>query len=171
MPEALRVGLALTLPALLVFLTVPGSIRVARRTGFLDRPKGYKAHLRPTPYLGGAAVLVAALPAAVLVGDGLLSHYWPLVAGAIFLAAVGAIDDRVNLSPWLRLAVEAGTGWFLWTEGLGWSVFNLGALNLVLTAFWVMALVNAFNLMDNLDGAAASVAAVSAGAVAALAVI
>ncbi len=171
MSEAVRVGLALIVPALLVFLTVPAFILVARRTGFLDRPKGYKAHLLPTPYLGGAAVLVAALPAATLLGPGLLSRYWPLLAGAVFFGAVGAIDDRVNLSPWLRLGLEAGAGWLLWTEGLGWSVFELDALNLLLSAFWVMALVNAFNLMDNLDGAAAGVAGVSAAALGTLAVI
>ena len=45
------------------------------------------------------------------------------------------------------------------------------AANLLLTALWVIGVVNAFNLMDNLDGAAASVAAVSAACVGALAVI
>ncbi|MBS0548329.1 MAG: undecaprenyl/decaprenyl-phosphate alpha-N-acetylglucosaminyl 1-phosphate transferase [Proteobacteria bacterium] len=171
MPEAVRVGLALVLPALLVFLTVPAAIRIAHGTGFLDRPKGYKAHLRPTPYLGGAAVLVAALPIAAVLGLGLLDRYWPLVAGAVFFAVVGAIDDRVNLSPWFRLAVEAGAGLFLWAEGLGWTVFESDLLDLLLSALWVMALVNAFNLMDNLDGAAAGVAAVSAGGIATLASI
>lgn len=171
MSDAARVGLGFALPALLTLATVPLAIAIARRTGFLDAPKGYKAHLQPTPYLGGAAVLTAALPAAALIDPSLLDRFWPLLVGVVFLAAVGAVDDRVNLSPWLRLALEAGTGCFLWADGLGWSVFDAGLPNLLLTALWVMALVNAFNLMDNLDGAAASVAAVSAAAIATLAAI
>jgi UDP-GlcNAc:undecaprenyl-phosphate GlcNAc-1-phosphate transferase len=170
--DPLRVGLALALAALLTTATVPLAIALARRTGFLDSPQGYKSHLRPTPYLGGVGVLAAALPAAMLLGGGdLLSRYWPLLAGAVFLAAVGALDDRVNLSPWLRLAVEAGAGWFLWSQDLGWSFLSSDLLNLALTAFWVMALVNAFNLMDNMDGAAATVAAVCSAAIAVLAAI
>jgi UDP-GlcNAc:undecaprenyl-phosphate GlcNAc-1-phosphate transferase len=171
MSEGWRVGLALALPALLTSLTVPAAIWVARRTDFLDRPQGYKAHLRATPYLGGAAVLVAALPTAALLDTGLVERFWPLLTAAAFLAVIGAIDDRVNLTPWLRLALEAGTGWFLWAEGLGWSFLTPDFLNLLLTAFWVTALVNAFNLMDNLDGAAAAVAAAGFAAITVLAVI
>jgi UDP-GlcNAc:undecaprenyl-phosphate/decaprenyl-phosphate GlcNAc-1-phosphate transferase len=169
--EALRVGLALALSALLTSATVPLAIAIAGRTGFLDSPQGYKSHLRPTPYLGGAGVLAAALPVAMLLGGDLLSLYWPLLAGAVVLAAVGALDDRVNLSPWLRLALEAGAGWFLWSQDLGWSFLGSDLLNLALTAIWVMALVNAFNLMDNMDGAAATVASVSCASIAVLAVI
>lgn len=171
MSEGLRVALALALPALLTLATVPLAITVARRTGFLDSPRGYKAHQRPTPYLGGAAVLAAALPAAALLGGDLVSRYWPLLAGAVFMAGIGACDDRLNLLPSLRLAVEALVGWFLWHRGLGWGFLASDFLNLLLTAFWVMAIVNAFNLMDNLDGACSSVAAVSFASIAALAAL
>ena len=61
-PSASRSALAL--------MTVPLAIRLAWRTDFLDRPVGYKKHGRPTPYLGGAAVMAAFLPAAVLLGGG-----------------------------------------------------------------------------------------------------
>jgi UDP-GlcNAc:undecaprenyl-phosphate GlcNAc-1-phosphate transferase len=169
--ESARVALAFGLPALLTFLTVPLAIAAARRTGFLDSPRDYKAHLSPTPYLGGAAVLAAALPVSMLLDDQVASRYWPLLAAAVFLAIVGAVDDRFNLSPWLRLGLEALAAWFLWSEDLGWSFLDSGALDLLFTAFWVTGLVNAFNLMDNLDGAAATVAAVSCAAVAALALI
>lgn len=172
MGDTLRVGLVFALAALLTSATVPLAIALARRTGFLDAPQGYKSHLRPTPYLGGAGVLAAALPAAMLLGGGdLLARYWPLLAGAALLAVVGAIDDRVNLSPWLRLALEAGAGWLLWSQGLGWSFLGSDLLDLLLTCFWTMALVNAFNLMDNMDGAAGTVSAVCCAAIAVLAAI
>jgi UDP-GlcNAc:undecaprenyl-phosphate GlcNAc-1-phosphate transferase len=170
LPEGPRLVVAFLLAAALTAATVPAAIAVAHRTGFLDSPAGYKAHGRPTPYLGGAAVIVAAALAILLVGEG-LSHYWPLLLGTLGLGLVGTVDDRVNLSPGLRVGAEVLVAWLLWSEGLGWSFLASDVANLLLTAFWVTGIVNAFNLMDNLDGAASSVAAVSAAAVAALAVI
>jgi UDP-GlcNAc:undecaprenyl-phosphate GlcNAc-1-phosphate transferase len=161
--------LAFALAAALTAATVPLAITAAVRTGFLDAPVGYKAHRAPTPYLGGASVL-AALLLAVLVLNG-ADRLWTLLGGAVGLSLVGTIDDRVNLSPWLRLAVEAVAAWLLWSEGMGWSFLGSDTANLLLTVLWVAGVVNAFNLMDNLDGAAASVAAVSAACVGALAAI
>jgi UDP-GlcNAc:undecaprenyl-phosphate GlcNAc-1-phosphate transferase len=169
--EGPRLLLALALPAIFSLLTVPLAIAIAGRTGFVDSPRGYKAHLRPTPYLGGAAVLAAALPVAAVLGRSGLGTYWPLFVGAAVLWAVGTVDDRVNLSPWLRVALEIGVAWLLWDRGLGWSFLDSGAANLLLTALWVVAIVNAFNLMDNLDGAASTVGVVCAATAAAIASI
>jgi UDP-GlcNAc:undecaprenyl-phosphate GlcNAc-1-phosphate transferase len=169
MGDGLRLAVAFAAAASLSMLTVPLAISIAGRTGFLDSPSGYKAHLRPTPYLGGAAVLAAALPALALLGDRVVGDYWPLLVGTVALSLVGSVDDRVNLSPPLRVAIEILAAYLLWAEGLGWSFLGSDAANLALTAFWVTGVVNAFNLMDNLDGAASSVAAVSAACVAAIA--
>lgn len=170
MGEGLRLLLAFALAAALTQATVPTAIRVARRTGFYDSPAGYKSHSNPTPYLGGIAVISAVAVAFLLLADG-ARDLWPLVVGAVGLMVVGTVDDRVSLSPWLRVGTEVLAAWLLWSEGLGWSFLDSDAANLALTALWVTAVVNAFNLMDNLDGAAASVAAVSAGCVVVLATI
>lgn len=162
--------LAFLLAAALTAVTAPAAIAIAGRTGFLDAPAGYKAHRRPTPYLGGAAVLAAAALPILLFRDD-LDRYWPLLLGAIGLAVVGTIDDRVNLSPYLRVGAEVLAAWLLWTQDLGWSFLDSELANFLLTAFWITGIVNAFNLMDNLDGAASSVAAVSSACVAALALI
>jgi UDP-GlcNAc:undecaprenyl-phosphate GlcNAc-1-phosphate transferase len=156
--------------AILTAATVPAAIAIARRTGLLDSPAGYKAHAKPTPYLGGLAVLVAWLVAVLVLGEG-AGRYWPLLLCTVGIAVVGTIDDRRNLSPLLRVAIEVVAAWVLWHAGLGWSFLGSGAADLLLTAFWVVGIVNAFNLMDNLDGAAASVAGVSALCLAALAQI
>ena len=168
--EGVRVLLTFCIAAGLTAATVPAAIALAARTGFLDSPAGYKAHVRPTPYLGGAAVLAAAAVAIALFAEG-LGTYWPLLIGTVALSVVGTIDDRVNLSPFLRLGIEVLAAWFLWREGLGWSFLDSELANFLLTAFWVAGIVNAFNLMDNLDGAAATVAAVSSATVAILALI
>lgn len=154
----------------LTVATVPAAMSVAARTGFLDSPAGYKAHARPTPYLGGAAVVVAAAVPILLLNDD-LGRYWPLLLGTLFLWLVGTVDDRVNLSPFFRIGTEVLAAWLLWSQGLGWSFLDSGLADFLLTAFWVTGIVNAFNLMDNLDGAAASVGGVSSACVVALALI
>ena len=141
-------------------LTTPVAIAYATRTGFHDHPVGYKAHARPTPYLGGAAVMLALLLAAFALG-GSSSRVLPIALGAFGLWMVGTIDDRRFLKPWVRVAAEAVAAAALWATGLGWSLFDSDIANLLLTTLWVVALVNAFNLMDNTDGAAATVAAVT----------
>jgi len=165
-----EIAIAFALAAVLTAATVPAAIAVAGRTGFLDSPVGYKSHRRPTPYLGGAAVLVAAAVPILLLDEG-LGRYWPLLVAALAMSAVGTVDDRLNLSPFLRVGTEIAAAWLLWSEGLGWSFLDSGAANFLLTAFWVTGIVNAFNLMDNLDGAASSVAASSSAGVLALAAI
>jgi UDP-GlcNAc:undecaprenyl-phosphate GlcNAc-1-phosphate transferase len=159
---------ALSLIAAAAF--VPVAIRLAVRTGFLDVPIGYKGHSRATPYLGGLAV-VAAIAVSVLAFGVVTSRYAPILIWGLVLFVVGTIDDKRTVNPLIRLMIEAVAGAALWHYGLGWSMFGNDALNLVLTILWTVGLVNAFNLMDNMDGAAASVAGVSSAGAAALAVV
>ena len=163
-------SLAFALAVVLVLILTPQAARVAVRTGFLDHPLGYKQHGRATPYLGGSAVMLAFLVPALLWG-GLGDRFLVLGLGACALWIVGTLDDRVNLSPWLRMAVEAVAGVGLYAADLGWTLFPSEALNLILTVVWVIGLVNAFNLMDNLDGATGTVAATAATGIAGFALI
>jgi UDP-GlcNAc:undecaprenyl-phosphate/decaprenyl-phosphate GlcNAc-1-phosphate transferase len=169
MPESLRPELAFLLACGASLLLTPAAIALARRSGFLDHPVGYKGHRRPTPYLGGTAVVAAALLAAALCGPG--TAFAPIAAGALVLWAVGTVDDRYALGPLTRLAIEAAAGAALFAAGIGWSVFQSEALNLALTVVFVAGVVNACNLMDNMDGAAGTVALVSAATLGLLATV
>ncbi|MDP1847035.1 MAG: MraY family glycosyltransferase [Solirubrobacteraceae bacterium] len=162
--------LAFALAVALVLISTPQAARVALRTGFLDHPLGYKQHGRATPYLGGSAVMLAFLVPALLWG-GLSDTFLALGLGAVALWMLGTLDDRINLSPWLRMGVEALAGAGLWLADLGWNVFSADLLNLVLTVVWVIGIVNAFNLMDNLDGATGTVAVAVAVGIATFALI
>lgn len=141
-------------------LLTPVAMRVASRTGFYDRPSGYKGHGRATPYLGGAAIIAGVVIAVLLVGD-IGSHNVPIVIGVVAMWAIGTADDRLSLPIILRVATEAGLGLYLASAGLGWSVFHSEIANYALSAFWAVGVMNAFNLMDNMDGACATTAAVS----------
>jgi UDP-GlcNAc:undecaprenyl-phosphate/decaprenyl-phosphate GlcNAc-1-phosphate transferase len=151
-----------------VLWLTPLAIRIASRTGFYDRPRGYKAHTTPTAYLGGTAVISGfALSALLLSGDAV--HYLPLIGCAIGLWVLGTVDDRVNVRPRDKILAEVAAGVVLWASGLGWTFLGSGFEELLLTTVWVVAFTNAFNLMDNMDGAAGAVGAACGAGVAGLA--
>jgi UDP-GlcNAc:undecaprenyl-phosphate/decaprenyl-phosphate GlcNAc-1-phosphate transferase len=170
LPNEAQLIAAFGLALLTTLVITPVAIAVASRTQFHDRPVGYKEHARPTPYLGGAAVLGGFLVAALTVGEE-VGRLAPIVLGTCGLWLLGTVDDRVGLPAWPRLAAEAGAAIALWSAGLGWDVVGTDAADLALTIVWVVGLVNAFNLIDNMDGAAATLAGVTAVAVGVLALI
>ena len=170
MPEELRLAGAFALALVATLVLVPVAMRIALRTQFVDVPGGYKGHARATPYLGGLAV-VAAVAIALFASGAATSRFAALFVWAFVLFVVGTVDDKRNLNPLTRLVIEVIAAAALWHYGLGWAIFDSDVLNIALTVVWVVGLVNAFNLMDNMDGAASTVAGVSATGVAALGVV
>jgi UDP-GlcNAc:undecaprenyl-phosphate GlcNAc-1-phosphate transferase len=155
-------GLALAVAA--TYGATPVAIKVAGRFDFYDKPVGYKGHELPTPYLGGAAVMTGFV-IAVLLTAGDWQKTAPLLGGVALLWLVGTIDDRRTVSPVIRVLVELGLAAMVWASGLGWNLHIGGGVDLALTCLWVLGIVNAFNLFDNMDGAASTMAlVVSAGA-------
>lgn len=144
--------------ALSVTLT-PVAIRLAPRLGMLDSPSGHKAHARPTPLLGGVAVVATIITVVgVLEGSEWLASFLLLAA----LCAVGTLDDRIGLGATSRIVVVLVAAVIASADGKGWSVFDSAPFDLALTALFVLATVNAINLMDNLDGAASVVVGTTA---------
>jgi len=164
----LLIGLAIALAV--VHVSTPLAIRVAERFEFYDKPIGYKGHAAPTPYLGGAAVVAGFLVAVVLLG-GDWDRSLPLLAGVVVLWVVGTIDDRKTVSPTARIVVETALGAGLWALGIGWELGAGPVVDIAASVLWIVAVVNAFNLFDNMDGAASSMAAVVAGGLALLGVV
>lgn len=166
MPIETRFLTSLVLALAVVYLATPVAIRIATHFDFYDRPVGYKGHAAPTPYLGGAAVMVGFLLAMALTGEW--SKTVPVAGGAVALWAIGTLDDRRTVTPALRVTVELGLAAMLWAVGLGWDIGAGGAVDLAATCVWVVAVVNALNLFDNMDGQAATMAFVIAGTTALL---
>lgn len=165
MSPELRAAAIFVVAAVVVWLLTPFAIRVAVRFQLLDIPAGYKAHAQATPYLGGAAILMGVIVAALALSGPTpgvwLNHGWAVVACGLVLWLLGTADDRATLPVTLRVEVEVGLAVALYYLGHGWQIFHVGALDLTLTILWVVGVVNAFNLMDNMDGAAATAAGVS----------
>jgi UDP-GlcNAc:undecaprenyl-phosphate GlcNAc-1-phosphate transferase len=167
-PE-LAVPASFLLAALLTYALTPITARVAHRTSFLDVPSGYKAHLGPTPYLGGTAIIIGFIVAALIFAGGTGTN--ALILGcAVVVWVLGTIDDRIPLPLAPRLLIEVAVAALLWSSGHGWTV-GWAPGGLALTIVWVVGVMNAFNLMDNMDGATGVTAAVSAAGAGALALV
>lgn len=149
-------------PLVGAFVFTPLLGRVAERAGILDHPKQDRFHSRATPYLGGVAI-ASGLMLVVMLVPGEPDQVAVVVAGALVLGAVGLVDDvRGGLGPAVKLALEAAAGAALWTVGIRAGIFDVPALDFALTVAWVVAVTNAVNLLDNMDGVAAGVVTVAA---------
>jgi UDP-GlcNAc:undecaprenyl-phosphate GlcNAc-1-phosphate transferase len=170
--SALLLPLVFVLALLLGLYFTPVAREAALRFGIVDRPDGkLKNHHEPVPYLGGLAVFLALLIALglVLSFDRLLLGL--LLAGTLTLL-VGLVDDFGVLTPLAKLTGQGVAVFVLLRSG---AVIELAevpqGLRWPLAALWLLAVCNAFNLLDIMDGLAAGVGAIAAlglGTVAAL---
>ncbi|MFE2512970.1 MraY family glycosyltransferase [Streptomyces naganishii] len=152
---ALMLGLLLTEPLR----------RFALYRGIADHPSARKAHTRPTPYLGGVAIAVATLAAgagAAFAGRAFDPVLGVLLVGAALMCVLGLVDDLRQLSPGIRLCAETVAAAVVVLVGGHPDVFG-GTLDVVLSVLWIVFVMNAFNLLDNMDGAASSLCVVISG--------
>lgn len=161
MSDGLRVTLACGGAFLLALLTIELARRIAWKTEFLDRPRDYKKHSGATPYLGGAGVIAAFVVVATVAGDA-FGQIATVMILAIGIWAMGTVDDRITLHPGLRFGIQVGAALVLWIDEVRWEPFGFMPIDLLITVIWVAGLTNAFNLLDNIDGASATAAACSA---------
>jgi UDP-GlcNAc:undecaprenyl-phosphate/decaprenyl-phosphate GlcNAc-1-phosphate transferase len=142
---------------------------VFRSYGVVDQPDAArKVHRYPIPRVGGLAIAISYLVAYVLVrpegGSPLaqqLSLVWRLLPGAALAFAVGLLDDLFNLRAWIKLAGQIAAAGLACVGGV--RVLSIGGTptnawwSIPLTILWLLACMNAFNLVDGLDGLAAGV--------------
>ncbi len=168
---------------------VPWVMRLARRRGFLDFPGPRKIHGEPVPYGGGMAVaagLLLTLLGGVLAAHLHLRHGWfpslpeaatiaaravsgrfPVLLvyalGSLVILTLGLADDRHRLSAGHKLAVQAVVAAGVALGGERLELFGLGAVpSVIVTTLWILAVTNAFNLLDHMDGLCGGVAAICA---------
>jgi UDP-GlcNAc:undecaprenyl-phosphate GlcNAc-1-phosphate transferase len=176
---ALALSLALT----------PIARGIAGRTNMLDVPGGRKPHQRPIPLFGGVAIF-AATAGALLLNAALvflaprcawlsaliptsLAEYLPgartvfprlaaILLGGFTIFCIGLWDDATDLKPSVKLLGQIMVAIGLVCLGVRATVFIQSYfVSAAITVVWIVAIVNAFNLLDNMDGLCAGVALVA----------
>ncbi len=173
MPYSLAIALA---AAAVTLALTPLARALALRLGAIDRPDERRVHTTPTPRFGGlaiaAGVLLVAWAARLLPGPAATLEPLPLIGltcAAVPILALGMADDLWNVSPWVKLAIQTCAALVLTVFGFGVPLLTnpfgppieLGVFNVPLTVLWVLAVTNAINLVDGLDGLAAGVVAIA----------
>ena len=161
------------LPSLIAFWIAVAMILaldpVARRLGLLDQPSGRKVHDRAVPVTGGVAMTVGFVVPALML-DGSAGVEWSLILGLSGFVALGAIDDLLDINAWTKLAGQFAAALIMVLladhltgpgELLGLDNLATPPLNVAGSAFFIVGLANAFNMIDGLDGLAGGVAAMA----------
>lgn len=171
----LAYGVTFCCSLVLALVVTPPVRSLARRFGIVDQPGGRRIHTHPTPRAGGVAVFLAfhgsLLLCFLLFPDVFRPSYGFEKMGAFFwaslvLLAVGLVDDALSLKPYVKLAGQVVAATMLYRAGFrvggGFSVALPDTLNVVITFFWIVGAINAFNLIDGMDGLAAGLATIAA---------
>lgn len=165
---------AVTFMVTLVFLLILRP--VACTVGLVDVPGGRKTHDATVPLIGGICMSLG-----IGFGAALFEHpsSWnPMLLGIYLLVVVGTIDDRFDLPPNVRLVAQMCAallviyGAEIRITSLGSPLFfaaSLGPLSVPFTLLFIMALINAFNFADGIDGSAAGLALIALTSMALLA--
>jgi UDP-GlcNAc:undecaprenyl-phosphate/decaprenyl-phosphate GlcNAc-1-phosphate transferase len=170
------------LPGLLVAFAIASGLtplvaRLAIRIGAVDQPRARGLAERATPLLGGLAIFAGAEVAGLLflpLDDG---KWQGVLVGAAVITLVGAIDDWRALPAAWKLAGELLAALILVLSGTAVETFtlpfvgsvSLGSAGEPLTLLGLVAIMNAVNFTDGVDGLAAGVCAIAAAAFAPIA--
>ena len=174
--------------AFIAIMVTPMAIRFARAASLMDSPGVRRIHTTPVPRLGGLAVAAAMLPmiCCVLFMDNTIgqafrrngTQFTVLLVGAVFMLAVGLIDDVRGMRARTKLLSQLAAAAAACACGIRIDAVRLEGLFVIefgwwawpITIFWITGIINAVNLIDGLDGLAAGIMAVVCGVIAVFAV-
>ncbi len=185
-PTELDALYALLVAGAVTALLTPVTMRLARRLGMIDEPRERGLSERPTPLLGGLAIFGGVLVAALLFlpsGYANEPHLWSgVLLGAAIITTVGALDDRFDLHPALKLLGQVLAAVVVVHFGVGVKVITLPFFGHValpnagvtdggplLTVVGLVVMMNVVNFSDGVDGLAAGVCAIIAATMAVIA--
>jgi UDP-GlcNAc:undecaprenyl-phosphate GlcNAc-1-phosphate transferase len=180
MTIAVVVGLVAALAFVLTATITPALRAAALGAGLVRQARTDRWHRRPTPAIGGIAIYVGF---GIALGVGFLldpEAVYPLTARAphallpwtpragllaagtlVFL--VGLADDLLAFKPLQKLAGQLVAAAVLVLSGIGVWATGQYVVDGLLSVLWFVAIANAMNLLDNMDGLAAGIAAIAAG--------
>lgn len=143
-----------------------------KRFGLVDKPNGRKVHKKPIPVVGGISMVLALIITVFINEDlrDLVINMWVPFLGALVIALVALIDDKIELSSKLRLVIQVVLAFSLSFSGIRIESFHglFGiyeipeVIQYFITIMVVVGTTNAYNLIDGLDGLAGSLSQTTA---------
>src|SRR5688572_14274832 len=149
------------LAAVLAVLITPAVRMLARSVNAVAYPKDDRWHRQPIPMLGGVAIYAGASLSLALFGE-IGRAAWPVLAAGTGMFVLGIVDDFQKLKPSTKLLGQIAVASLvvaIWPVPQ-WTAWP--ASNVVLATLWILMVTNAFNLLDNMDGLCAGIAAIAA---------
>lgn len=169
---------------IITFSATPIAKRISMKAGAVDYPKDRRRmHKEPIARLGGIAIIAGFTVAVLfvfftaLLGNSekdIVRQLLGIMAGMSIIAAIGITDDIKKLGPWPKLSLQIIAALVtILISGLRITIFSNpfsaslpyvvipGYISYPLTVLWIVAITNAINLIDGLDGLAAGVTAIS----------
>ena len=163
--EMFELGGAFFVAWLVSFLLMPALAAWSHRAGMVVNPRLFGVGRPTVSYMGGMAVLVG-LAATLLTSPDVIKYVWPYLLGGAALFSIGVMDDQISgggLRPLFRLFLQTVVAAGTWWGGLQPVITGTIWIDAVLTVFVLVAAVNSINLLDNMDGLSAGIAAIAAG--------
>jgi UDP-GlcNAc:undecaprenyl-phosphate GlcNAc-1-phosphate transferase len=163
MPAIPLTLIAASLTAAVISFAVAGVVRqVALSRGVVVAPRPDRWHRQPTPTYGGVGVVAGLFAGATLAG-GLEATAWPVLSAALALFVIGCFDDLMPMSALAKMVSSlAVAAFFVFSLTTVQTITPLAAALTIVAMLWFGGLVNAINLLDNMDGLAAGIAAIAA---------
>lgn len=157
--EFILIG-ALTLVLALVF--IPIIKKIAIKVNLVDKPNYRKIHAAPVPLVGGISIAITTLLVLIISGNKLviIKEYFPILSSGLTLLVVGVIDDKTDLNAKYKLMIQLILSFIIAFSGTRISslygllgIYEIATwMQYALTILVITGVVNAFNLMDGVDG-------------------
>jgi len=121
--------------------------------GLMDIPADRKVHTKPIPRSGGLAIIATFILVNLFFHSSALEVIWPLLFGAALVAALGFIDDRNGMPALFKFVGQVAIAIVtVLIFDISIQLFPNLAINKLLSVFWIVGIMNAMNLLDNMDG-------------------
>ncbi|MBI3010642.1 MAG: hypothetical protein HYY57_06650 [Candidatus Omnitrophica bacterium] len=157
-----RVGFAGLTAFFLTLLVTPIVRRIAVLSGCVDRPAHDRWGRRAIARLGGVGMFLTFLVSALLwlpIDRSMISF----LIGLALVFLLGFIDDLRRIPPYTKLIGQLLIGCVMVFNGINITLIPMVWLAIPLSILWFVLVMNAFNLLDNMDGLAAGVAGIASG--------
>lgn len=171
--QLLTILAALLAAGAISFVLTPVVIKLAPRLGFVDIPKDERRmHKKPIPTIGGVAIFLGFLLVSLCLVE-LSREFIGMLLGSLIIVILGIVDDRCDLNAKLKFAVQIIAAAIPVSQGvvieyishplgfLGVPYLSLGIWGIPVTIIWIVAITNAVNFIDGLDGLSVGVCSIS----------